>query len=736
MSGIDAIRGFDYQISYTLFLIVSFLKDKVKGIDKFKFESINENEEDFNIFYENGTIDYIQIKKKDESNMWSASEMQRIFDHYMKNYNDNSNLRFITNGSANRDVKKLKKIIKDQKYDKSIELIQKFKPNNCETSQFIKILNSISIETLAMTSNNENDISMVVKKETIQMLNNASFFLKDQVSVVYDKLWKYIFDLSKNGEEISFIELKKQFNKYGVEYVSSELWLKFPSMNEFAGRDSEMKLLTQISKQEKRISVFGISGIGKSYMAASWAKNMLNVNENVCWISLRANMTYSKLINILGSFVETVLKVNSFKDELEGKEISEQIDSISNILEKYRVIFVLDSYEKASGNVEFFLNRIFNNIKKSGESIMLVTTTQRMKLYTESDIKLGKVHELILDELSYQDITLYYEKCDMTSEEIRRIWEAIGGFPISNSLLMSYIKSNDKNIQLSELINLTKEEKNQFIFNSIYKDLPVDEKKVLEYLSSMDYGFNEYEEKIIEKILRTRINYTLKSLAGKNLLKYDGSVYYLHDTIRLIIYDQIIDDEKVRIHQLFEKKYSKRLFEFRKEESYLSDKWGYHVCQLSKLNALKDARLMKIITLDEKLQFDLWGIKWTGYPYEFKDATLKNTELRIKFLESEGYIIRNQESWILNGDMFSLPMLFLIEYLLKKRYSAMSMALGYIPIFLNNYSFYKQNIICEWEHCIEYMPLEKGRGLKSCPIFGHNCPEGERHVTICRKLNS
>lgn len=69
----------------------------------------------------------------------------------------------------------------------------------------------------------------------------------------------------------------------------------------------------------------------------------------------------------------------------------------------------------------------------------------------------------------------------------------------------------------------------------------------------MDYGFNEYEEKIIEKILRTRINYTLKSLAGKNLLKYDGSVYYLHDTIKLIIYDQIIDDEKVRIHQLFEK---------------------------------------------------------------------------------------------------------------------------------------------------------------------------------------
>lgn len=439
MSGIDAIRGFDYQISYTLFLIISFMKNEVDKIEKFKFESLTE-EEDFNIFYKIGTREYIQIKKKDESNMWSASEIKEAFAHYIKNYSDNTKFRFITNGSANKDVKKLKRCLADEKYCISKKEIEKFRPNDCEFNQFVKILETIRIETLVMTSNNENDISEMVKKETIRLLVSASFFLKDDVLIIYDRLWKYIFDLSKNGEEISFLVLKENFKKYGVECVSSEAWLKFPKMNEFVGRRKEMQLLTQVTQKAKRVSVLGISGIGKSYMVANWAKKMKTENENVCWISLRANMTYSKLINILGSFVETTLGKASFKDELENREIGEQVENISNILENYRIIFVLDSYEKASGNIQFFLSNVFKSIKKSGKSIMIVTTTQRMELYTESDIKLGKVYEYILDGFSYEDIIQFYADCRFTCEEIKEVWEVIGGYPVANSLLEMYLQ--------------------------------------------------------------------------------------------------------------------------------------------------------------------------------------------------------------------------------------------------------------------------------------------------------
>ena len=616
--------------------------------------------------------------------------------------------------------------------------IEKFRPNDCEFNQFVKILETIRIETLVMPSNNENDISEMVKKETIRLLISASFFLKDDVLLIYDRLWKYIFDLSKNGEEISFLVLKENFKKYGVECVSSEAWLKFPKMNEFVGRKNEMQLLTQVIQKTKKVSVLGISGIGKSYMVANWAKKMKAENENVCWISLRANMTYSKLINILGSFIETTLGKASFKDDLENREIGEQVENISNILENYRIIFVLDSYEKASGNIQYFLSNVFKSIKKSGKSIMIVTTTQRMELYTESDIKLGKVYEYILDGFSYEDIIQFYADCRFTCEEIKEVWEVIGGFPVANSLLMSYIQDNDNHngFKISELLDLTNEEKNQWIFDTIYKDLPCEEKQVLAYLSSTDYGFSEYEEKIIERVLKNRINYVIKSLINKNLVKYDGSVYYLHDVIRLLIYDQIVDDEKVKIHQIFEEKYSNRLFDYKKEnleDSYLSDKWGYHVCQLFRLGELRNSELGKILSLDAESQFDLWGIYSTGFPYEFKDKSLENTEKRISVLESKAFVIRYENKWRLNRDIINLKMLILLEYVLKKRYSAMSMSLGYIPIFSINHAFYRQELLCEWEHCIEFMLLEHERGARSCPIFGHNCPEGEEHVIFCKE---
>lgn len=736
MSGIDAIRGFDYQISYTLFMIISFMKNKVAEIEKFKFESLTEEEEDFNIFYKEGTREYIQIKKKDESNMWSASEIREVFKHYIKNYGANTKFRFITNGSANKDVKKLKKHLADDRCCISKKEIEKFLPNDCEFNHFVKVLETIKIETLAMTSNNENDISEVVKKETIRLLISASF-LKDDVMLIYDRLWKYIFDLSKNGEEISYSVLKEKFKEYGVESVASEGWLKFPKMNEFIGRTNEMQMLTQISKKTKKVSVLGISGIGKSYMVANWAKNMKMANENVCWISLRANMTYAKLINIFGSFVETTLGKTSFKDELENKEIGEQVESISYILENYKIIFVLDSYEKASGNIQYVLSNVFKSIKKNGKSIMIVTTTQRMELYTESDIKLGKVYEYILEGFSYEDVMEFYEDCRFTHKEIKEVWEVIGGFPMAHSLLMSYIQDNENDFEISELINLTNEEKNQWIFLSIYKDLPYEEKQVLAYLSSMDYGFSEYEEKIIERELKNRINYIIKSLINKNLVKFDGSVYYLHDVIRVLVYDQIVDDEKIKIHQLFKEKYSNRLFNLKKEdtvESYLSDKWGFHVSQLFSLDALKDLKLNEMLSLDAEMQFDLWGIYWKGFPYEFNDKSLKTTERRISVLENREYISKQEGKWKLNKDTIDLEMLFLLEYILKKRYSAMTMALGYIPIFSVNYAFYRQELFCEWEHCIEFMLLERETGASSCPIFGHNCPEGEEHVLFCKEM--
>jgi hypothetical protein len=60
-----------------------------------------------------------------------------------------------------------------------------------------------------------------------------------------------------------------------------------------------------------------------------------------------------------------------------------------------------------------------------------------------------------------------------------------------------------------------------------------------------------------------------------------------------------------------------------------------------------------------------------------------------------------------------------------------SFSIGYFLNFTPNPNFEKQGLECEWEHCIEFMPLTARATKKSCPIFGHNCPGGIEKVAEC-----
>ena len=59
--------------------------------------------------------------------------------------------------------------------------------------------------------------------------------------------------------------------------------------------------------------------------------------------------------------------------------------------------------------------------------------------------------------------------------------------------------------------------------------------------------------------------------------------------------------------------------------------------------------------------------------------------------------------------------------------------LGYVPNFGANEDFDKNGLLCEWEHCIELMPLHEVRSNIDCPIFGHECPGGIGQVMKCKK---
>ena len=62
-----------------------------------------------------------------------------------------------------------------------------------------------------------------------------------------------------------------------------------------------------------------------------------------------------------------------------------------------------------------------------------------------------------------------------------------------------------------------------------------------------------------------------------------------------------------------------------------------------------------------------------------------------------------------------------------------SFSIGYSINLSSNPEYEKQGLLCEWEHCIELMPLSKRLTKISCPVFGHNCPGGLNKVSSCDK---
>ena len=47
---------------------------------------------------------------------------------------------------------------------------------------------------------------------------------------------------------------------------------------------------------------------------------------------------------------------------------------------------------------------------------------------------------------------------------------------------------------------------------------------------------------------------------------------------------------------------------------------------------------------------------------------------------------------------------------------------NYLPVFTENINYNQMGLFCQFDHCIEQMPLPNKENTYSCPVFGHTCP--------------
>jgi hypothetical protein len=745
MSGVDNIRGIDYQISYSVLRLLQIIVNDHDEVDSIQFESLTEEEEDLNIFKKNGNREYIQIKKKAEGYSWTASELRDILQKFYDKNDSNINFTFISDGTGNRDVAELKSCLLNDKKPTN-ELLKKFSSTTLTVAKINSILDKITLLTQSFTSVDSALPGSVIRENCINLLRTTNFTLSTSPENIFESVWAYILKLSQECKIIKLDDIKTELESKGLK-ITKKTWLNIPDLSSFSGREEEINdIETQLSNIRK-IVVKGISGIGKTSIMAKIAHKLHNKRKKVFWLETNKMYTVSDILKEVANFLHNYgLEQEAYL--INSSEVVQRIPRLTEILKNEDVYLFIDSLDKATIEVKSFFEELYKNlINYKLKGAILVSSIDGLDSYTNVDIKGKKVFEYHLLGLSYIDTLEIFEKINENyhEEDFSFFYNLVGGYPVSINLFRELLSEDSINIEeLTELQELTLESSNKHLFHKVFTTLAKEEQEIALSASIFNYPFKEVE---INQILNSQLNpkYILEHLKKKNIILEKGGYYDIHDSIKSLLIDIVSEDRKKELHQImanFYKGYMDKQYKDSNEVLYDDIfRWGYH------LEFLEDSEVIspncsELLRLNEDQLDALWAIERFGYPFAYDDPELEYSSLLIEELKNKNLITSNIDDsikymltvkeFILNNFDF-FDSCFLHHLCITKD---ISNHLGYIERFEPNDAFIRQGIICHWEHCIEYMPLEHNRNENSCPVFGHNCPSGKEQVVICKELSS
>lgn len=789
MSGTEAIKGFDYQIAYSLFRTLELIT--LEG-DEFsiKFESLNEEEEDFNVigkFYR----EYHQIKKRNEGNNWNPADLKEIFRKFLSKDSKEISFYFVTNGTANTEVKELRDILKSNTLPDDL-FLEQFLPKGENIETLKTLLKRTNIQTRFFVSDDDADPAKILKKKICDIINNFPFSLNTDIESAYNNLWKYIYDASKTASEIRKKAIIDRFKELGVN-IDSFPWAEYPSVNGFQCRKNELAELTSLLSQTQKVVVYGINGIGKSWIITKLIQSMPGLVDNLCWIEINGGTTADRIIFLITSF----MNFKGFNAEAENIRFADSVNkvkSIINVLRRIEISIVFDSIN--SGNYEvknLICQLIGQSLNDKLKGILIFTSTQKIDAYSELDkeTKLIGIYDLM--GFTFEDTKeILIDASNFFKEtDIETFYDATKGHPMSIHFLKKLLLN--RNIDKKELENVKSksiEVSRDWIIRKTIENLTESSKNYLFSLSIFNriITFDEAVFILNEKVLP---KYLLKELIDYNLVNLREEGIVVHDSIAAVACDMLSTDAKNVMHGKLVNYYFRDM-ELQKshDDGILYDsilKWGYHIEKLNGTSLISE-NFTNLLNLENDLLQAIWGVSRYGYPFDFESDELIFSEKLVEKLLNNGLIKKNVDP---NLKFMGVELMYtldkidfwgdcLVTYMCKSRNLAGSM--GYIPIFKENFAWFRQGLSCQWEHCIEFMPVppltkaeklqhsefirkqfedgayeektadekeellqmmnidfiddypdevDKEMEARSCPLYGHCCPGGIEQVNIC-----
>ncbi|WP_158795879.1 dsDNA nuclease domain-containing protein [Pedobacter sp. L105] len=791
MGGTENLKGFDYQINISVYKTLQLISNNEADIS-FLFESLKEEEEDFNIFKKDKN-EFYQIKKRSEGYHWTSSDMKEIFSKFLSKMSNSTFFYFITNGTANSEVKKLKYFLSGEGNLTDKEL-RKFLPIGYTLENLKLLLNNLQISTRFFSSDNDDDPASLVRIAIQKLLHNPPFELSKAIDQIYPQLWQMFFDYARDAKIKTIHEVIEKLTTIGITVQPNKPWLEVPEITFFRGRADEMKMIKEKLDKTHKLILYGINGIGKSWITT---KVLLEGNgglQSVCWISVTKWMSVERFLSLITRYLyfsNHEGEANSFRT----LEIFNRLPQVISTLKRIEFTLVIDSLN--SGNLEFIdfikdLVAMIQDAKLSGS--LIISSTRKYFSYSEDDIQKGYLSEFHLSVFTFEDMKLIFsENRRLSTDHIDYIYRAVGGHPMSVYFLNNLLEENQFNINnIEDISHKTVEEARDWVISKSIDQLLSSSKDHLLRLSVID-GMISFEEADLLLQASIKSKYLLRDLNEFNLITLHNNGITIHESIREVAVNMLTTKAKFSIHEQL-MNYHFVQMKLQKESgdgvSYDSiNKWGVNIEALSNFeNLLEDYKV--VLELDNELLDALWAIARFGYPFDYETDDLSFSQKIIyKLLARKLIKLSDDPQREYQGQkmLYDLHMVdfwqsCLVTHLCLSR--GLSHHVGYINIFKPNYAFQEQvAMICLWEHCIEHMPLppitqssqleyinyvksqfeagfydnipsERKQELqqiinvgadeslpmerniemeeRACPIFGHCCPGGKEQADLCR----
>ncbi len=331
-------------------------------------------------------------------------------------------------------------------------------------------------------------------------------------------------------------------------------WDSIPEVQELYGRENDLKNLKEkiINYNCKIFVVSGMGGIGKTSLAAKFAKKYQNEFDYVIWRSLENVPTVNRLLVMLIDFLSDRQEKIT---HLRFQNTEKRIERLLHYLQKNRCLIILDNFQSVlrSGRFQYHREEYTNLLKQVAESLH-----RSCFLLTSREIPDGIENYLSLEGIKQEDVsemlTATGKLINLDTENqtgkvdnyLELLTNSCHGNPFAIKIIADEILSAGTVANLRDYFSIDR------LLGEQFDPLGNKCKEVMYWLAinPIPISASQLKDNYIESVEESELENTLNALVRKSLIeKVNGKYFTVHPAMREYVISQLVEEVSQEIQE-------------------------------------------------------------------------------------------------------------------------------------------------------------------------------------------